>query len=863
MTHQLSRKTVPDFLKSEKFRSVPGLLDREPSRLTKGLVGILSSRVIIDDQAVKLIQELSQTGPVVYALKYPSYYDLQYLRMRLAALGLPLPSFLLGGSASFRNIIFKAARLFKRGAKSQPSEKESNLGSSLDSTLEIFANGGAGVFFLIDEGSTRERYLAPEHDPISILLEAQGKMPETIAIVPVSILNYRRQPQQITPFWETLLGDPDRPGAIQRILIRLRKWALPELLVGSPVHLIAEFEEFGSGKAWEDLPFEIRRELIDNINDRIRVNRGPQKLSRVEIKELVLKDPRMQKAVSESAASDKTSEEITRKKAEDYVDEIAADQRIQMIHFLYYVLRVLFKRVFERLDVRESDFAVLKKASGKNSLIFVSCHKSHFDYLLVGYVLFMNQMPLPFMAAGKNLSFWPVGYILRRGGGFFIRRSFRGMLLYTRVFSSYVQVLLKEKINVNFYIEGGRSRTGKFLHPKVGMLGFILDTVFEGAADDLTFIPTYVGYDQNPEEKSYLQELRGREKQKESFFSFLESRKVLKTKYGAAYVRFHPAVSFREFLLAKGIKSSPKDLTTGERRQVIEDFAFYLMTGVSGSSVITAIDLVAAGLVSHWRSVVQKDSLFKSINFIRAGLTYNGIEISETSGDPVQSYDLAIEKFKSRKFINLDADAGTNESYVISESRRVNLEFYKNALLNSLWSPALLAMSILQCDDGQQISMDLVCKNFDYIKDLMNKEFIFDPLTPNQKLIERDLKFFQESGWVGMSGLLDTVEVLQREALEVFRGLILDLFVVYKASAGALERMGDETVSEKDFVKLATKVAQELNLSPAGQDVTLPRVAVRNALEEFTRLKIAQFNHAKKKVQRGKVPASEVLDFKM
>ncbi|MFH0960843.1 MAG: 1-acyl-sn-glycerol-3-phosphate acyltransferase, partial [Pseudomonadota bacterium] len=538
MTHQLSRRTVPPFLKSGKFRGIPGLLDREPSRLMKGLVGILSSRVIIDDQAVKLLRELSKSGPVVYALKYPSYYDLQYIRMRLAALGLPLPSFLLGGSASLRNFIFKAARLFKRRADYKSSEKDSNAGSDLDSMLEIFACGGAGVFFLIDEGSTRDRYLTPEHDPISMLIEAQGRIPEPIAIVPVSILYYRRQPRQLTPFWETLLGDPDRPGAIQRMLIWLRKWASPELLVGAPVHLIAEFEEFGSDKAWEDLPFEIRRDLIENINDRIRVNRGPQKLSRMEIKERVLKDPRMQKAVSESATSDKTSEESARKKAEDYVDEIAADQRIQMIHFLYYVLRVLFKRVFERLDVRESDFAELKKSSGNNSLIFVSCHKSHFDYLLVGYVLFTNQMPLPFMAAGKNLSFWPVGYILRRGGGFFIRRSFRGLLLYTRVFSSYVQVLLKEKININFYIEGGRSRTGKFLQPKIGMLGFILDTVFEGDVDDLTFVPTYVGYDLNPEEKSYLQELRGREKQKESFFSFLESRKVLKTKYGAAYVRF-------------------------------------------------------------------------------------------------------------------------------------------------------------------------------------------------------------------------------------------------------------------------------------------------------------------------------------
>ncbi len=79
------------------------------------------------------------------------------------------------------------------------------------------------------------------------------------------------------------------------------------------------------------------------------------------------------------------------------------------------------------------------------------------------------------------------------------------------------------------------------------MLGFLLDTVFDGIVDDLTFIPTFAGYDRVPEEKAYLQELRGSEKQKESFFSFLESRKILKTKYGAAYVRFHKPVSFTDF----------------------------------------------------------------------------------------------------------------------------------------------------------------------------------------------------------------------------------------------------------------------------------------------------------------------------
>ena len=150
------------------------------------------------------------------------------------------------------------------------------------------------------------------------------------------------------------MGDPDRPGAIQRILVAFRKWTLPELLVGTPVHLIEQFEEFGSDKSWEDLPFEVRQELIENINDRIRVNRGPEKLSRIEIKDRVLQDLRVQKAVSESAKSDKTTEEKGRKRAEAYVDEIAADQRLQMIHFLYYVLGWLFKRILDKLDYRDS-----------------------------------------------------------------------------------------------------------------------------------------------------------------------------------------------------------------------------------------------------------------------------------------------------------------------------------------------------------------------------------------------------------------------------------------------------------------------------------------------------------------------------
>ncbi len=241
------------------------------------------------------------------------------------------------------------------------------------------------------------------------------------------------------------------------------------------------------------------------------------------------------------------SEEDIRKKAEAYVDEIAADPHLQMHHFLFYVLKWMFKKVFSGVDLREADFAALKDLGAEKSLILIPCHKSHFDYLLIGFFCFINQMAVPYFAAGKNLSFWPVGSILRNGGAFFLRRTFRGQDVYAQVFAAYLKVLVKEKANIIFYMEGGRSRTGKLLPPKVGLLAFLLETVAEHAVDDLTFVPAFIGYDQIPEETSYLRELAGREKRKETFFEVVRARELLKRSFGKVYVRFDKPVSFREF----------------------------------------------------------------------------------------------------------------------------------------------------------------------------------------------------------------------------------------------------------------------------------------------------------------------------
>ncbi len=316
---------VPEFLQNGRFGHIQGVLDQEPPWILRKLIPILSANVQIDDATVQKIKDISRLGPVVYAMKYRSLYDLHLLRIRFHALGLPLPAFIFGISSSASA---SASKLYKiwRSKLSSLFDKRKRFEEVDENVLrEILESGGAAVFFLVDEKTSSKIYVRPEHDPIRIILNIQGKIGACISIIPMMILYDRTPRRVIRPFWESFLGDPDRPGPFKRLLIRFRKWTVPELLVGEPIHSISQLEEFGAEKSWEDLPHEIRKELVEAVNARIRVNRGPEKLSRTEIKERVLQDARVQRAVRETAQKEAVTEKEIRLKAGSYIDEIAAE----------------------------------------------------------------------------------------------------------------------------------------------------------------------------------------------------------------------------------------------------------------------------------------------------------------------------------------------------------------------------------------------------------------------------------------------------------------------------------------------------------------------------------------------------------
>lgn len=837
--------TVPEHLRNGHLRHVAGVLDQDPPWLLRKLIPMLSSRVRIDDHAIQIIRELAANGPVVYAMKYRNIYDMHFLRLRFAELGLPVPSFVFETSSAASGSLTKFFRVWKQWLTGVLHERKISAPPDPNALKEVFENKGAGLIFLVDEKASRSRYVNPESDPISILLDLQGQIAGSIAVVPIFILYDRRRRETIPPLWETLLGDSDNPGPLYRTLHSFRTWTVPELLMGEPVHLIAEFEEFGSSESWEESPFHVRQELVASINARIRVNRGPEKISRTEIKERVLQDSRVQRAVREMASKDDASDQKIRKMAESYVDEIAANQLFQVHHILYYVLKWLFWKVFDGTDLRDSDFVQLKKTNSEGSLIYVSSHKSHFDYLLVGFLSFINQMAIPYMAAGKNLAFWPVGPILRNAGAFFIRRTFRGLGLYTHVFSAYLKVLVKENININFYIEGGRSRTGKLIPPRVGMLAFLLQTLEEAAVQDLNFVPTYIGYDQVPEEKSYLKELAGKEKERETFLAFLRARDVLKRRFGKVYVRFHKPVSFVEFCRLAGYDVQPGVPFLKEHRRLLQDFAYHLMHGIVVAGVVNPVDLTAAGLICRSVERSNHDSLVKAVDHISAVCRHGGYEFAETAKNPELAVSNALRMFKARGFVS-EENNGVKGGvvYKVNDSRRANLDFYRNGLMNYVWPSSLLAMIALSRGPEETLTVSNLSEDFDLLKGILSKELICDPLTSSEAALRNALELFEQRGWL-VPATESTASRSEAWPLECLAGVMWDLVEIYYLSLVAAK--DSEGANQKELTKKMSAAAAEFRGEGKLRRLpVLPAVPVNNALTRYSEMGVLEYRSSRK-----------------
>lgn len=276
---------------------------------------------------------------------------------------------------------------------------------------------------------------------------------------------------------------------------------------------------------------------------------------------------------------------------------------------------------------------VAKEAAERRiSLVFAPCHKSHVDYLVVSYVLYRLGIALPHIAAGDNLNMPFVGWVLRHNGAFFIRREWGGDQLYIAIMKEYINYLLMNGFNMEAFIEGTRSRTGKLLQPKFGFLKLVLESILENPGRDALFVPVNIGYDKVIETPSYVNELLGKPKEKESIFQLFSNLNVLQLKWGRIDVRFGCPFSLNEFIKSIDLlgKIPPGISMQTKYNNILLPLGYRLLGDINSITSIMPTAMVGTILLTLRGRGVGYNELVRKFKWLKNEITLRGGRVAES-----------------------------------------------------------------------------------------------------------------------------------------------------------------------------------------------------------------------------------------
>jgi glycerol-3-phosphate O-acyltransferase len=529
---------------------------------------------------------------------------------------------------------------------------------------------------------------------------------------------------------------------------------------------------------------------------------GPSIKPRKYILESILSSRTLREQAREIARSEGKTFEKVMKRAEKFADEIAADYRITYIEFLSLVLTWVWNNIYSGFSVDMKGLERVKAATRKGSVILMPSHRSHLDYLVLSYVFYHNDLPPPHIAAGVNLSFWPLGHIFRRAGAFFIRRTIRGQKLYATVFSTYLRKLLREGYVQEFFLEGTRSRTGKMLQPKLGMLSMELDAFGEGVAEDLQLIPISITYEKIVEESSYTEELGGGRKEKEGFLGLLKTRRFLKKKYGRVYIQFAPPLSIREYLQSK--QSDLAQMGGARRQGMVEDLALRVSYAINEVTTVTPSALVATALLNHTKRGITLSELTKNVSFLLKLLQELNARRSLVLKNLPWAVDEALQGFVGDKTVQR-WDEPEGPIYTLEDNRRIILDYYKNNILH-FFLPYALAGNVFRLYRTDRLPESRFLGGLGLFMELFSREFLFpreDPVGAYWKVVRYH--------FVGRRRYMDIEEeneIRVRESfpLDYLGRLLTNYFESYYIFLLAAERiLGPEECEEKEFFNQALR----------------------------------------------------------
>ena len=371
----------------------------------------------------------------------------------------------------------------------------------------------------------------------------------------------------------------------------------------------------------EDLPPErtvrkLSRILRTHFRRLREVVIGPDLSTRRMLADKVLSSPAVKEAIADQARRDNSKPEDAWKKANAYFWEIAADYSNTVVRSASVLLTPVWNRIYRGVLVHHLD--QFKQEAPGHEVVYVPSHRSHMDYLLLSYLLYNHGIVPPHIFAGINLNLPVVGTLLRKGGAFFARRSFKGNALYSAVFREYMAQLVAGGYSIEYFIEGGRSRTGRLLPPKGGSLAMTVRAYLRQPTRPVLFQPVYIGYEKLMEGASYLDELSGKPKEKESIWQLLTGiPKVLRSNYGQVVVNFGERIRLNDMLAERAAGWDGKPVADDEKpawfADTVDALAQRIHVNINRAADVNPVNLLALALLSTPKHAMGEADLLAQI----------------------------------------------------------------------------------------------------------------------------------------------------------------------------------------------------------------------------------------------------------
>jgi len=673
------------------------------------------SHVRVDPQDVDRIRALAARGSVVYVMRYRSLVNYLVVAFVLLRERLPLPEFVADVSTGvLRPLKELVGTLWQRLRQTRSFGRMWRHVEDRDRCQRLVRQGRPVLIFMrarapgvrLLEGRRAALSRARSGtDYLGEIVHAGWSDGPEVFLVPLALTGGRGFRRRESRLATLVYSVQEAPGEIKRLVSLLWNARETNLSLGSEVPL-AEFTRDFRHEGEARVVRRLARVLQIFLYREERVVLGPELLPKRTVRHMVVQGEELRALIHRLAGERNQPESQLWRTAERYFGEIAANFHSTYFSFLEFVFNRIWPRVFRGFEYHGLD--KVADCVRRHPVVLVPCHRSHFDYLILSYLFHANYLSPPHIAAGINLSFWPLGPLFRGAGAYFIRRSFADNELYKCVFRNYLTYLIREGYTQEFFIEGGRSRTGKILTPKLGMLSAIVNAFIAGVRRDLYLVPVSIYYERVVEEEAYQRELVGAEKEKESLWALLKARAVLRQKYGTVHVAFADPISLSEFV---GERIERLRLGAGdpsideERRRCTQKLGFRILRDVNAVTVVGATSVSATVLLSLPHAACRYAEFLSAAQSLVRFLRQQGVRITTTLERNAEDFKENLAFLETAGLVH--RLPGDDAVIHVPPEKRLILDFYKNNSIHFFLLPALLCRALMKGLHGAAVTEEV------------------------------------------------------------------------------------------------------------------------------------------------------------